>query len=373
MNRLPGFRHRIPETVTVHNQCFCIYMHEAAPTRGSFVAEYRLYNIGLYRNPWPRALPLSLANSYYMSRTALSKTASACGIPQLAEYPAELLEMIRQYSTHSLFWRAISAVALAERVCATGPEPLLIVPLYEIDRWERGGMLERWQPLEDIPTTNAKLDGLSLDASPPSPSSRRAVVRLTIDAEGIQKIELLPDRPPYVRERTESVAYMVEELATLKGVDAHFEDGLVQLYSESGYPSLRIWDTPAPPSLSQCTIYSDKKRPWRHFRTVEFDSITGLTFFYLQGALLGIHPHRANDSCALSSYERLALNKNKRDQVAWIYYPMPPSDRIQIFGARPVQLFGVNILVSHVTHPFLFSQLYHLTDTVSSDPKPPLR
>ena len=216
-----------------------------------------------------------------------------------------------------------------------------------------------------MPSTSSKLNNLSLNVPI---SSRRAVVRLTIDAEGIQKIELLSDRPPYTPERTERVAYMVEELAALKGVKACFKDGLVQLYSKAGYPSLRIWDTPAPPSLSQCTIYSDKKRPWRHFRTVELDSITGLTFFYWRGTLLGIHPHRVNDQCAMSSCERLS----KRLPVAWLYYPIAPTDRILIFGARPSEV-GVNILVCTSSHdsrsqspsitPFITRQL--LTNAIS--------
>lgn len=138
---------------------------------------------------------------------------------------------------------------------------------------------------------------------------------------------------------------MVEELAALKGVKACFKDGLVQLYSKAGYPSLRIWDTPAPPSLSQCTVYSDKKKPWRHFRSIELDSITGFTFFYWAGTLLGIHPHRVNDQCAMSSYERLP----KRIPIAWIYYPIAPSDQILIFGARPSEV-GVNVLVSPSRH-----------------------
>ncbi|KAM7188070.1 hypothetical protein V8F33_010833 [Rhypophila sp. PSN 637] len=337
--RLPGFQRRIPEAVTVHYACFSIYMHEAVPTLGRDEAERRLFTTGLYRNPWPRAHPLSLTDTYYMSRSALSKTASISGLPQLGAYPAELLEMIRQSSNHSIFWRTISVIALAERLCATSRNSLLVVPIYEIDSWERGGMLERWTPPDDLPTADSELDNLSLEATT-SLSPRRAVVRLTIDAEGIQKIELLRDRPPYIRERTASTAYMVEELATLKGVEAYFQDGLVQLYCKSGYPSLRIWDTPAPPSLSQCTIFADKKRPWRHFRTVEFDSITGLTFFYWKGALLGIHPHRVSDPCAGTSFDRLS----KRQPAAWIHYPISPSDKILIFGARPVEV-GVNILI----------------------------
>jgi len=330
--------HSTPEAVTVHNECFSIFIQECTPTLTELQAEERLFTTGLYRNPWPRAQPLSLTDSYCMSRTSLNKIASVSGLPQLAIHPVELLEMIRQVSSHSLFWRAVSVIALAEQVSATPPAPLLVVPIYEIDRWERGGKLERWTPPNDLPSASSKLKDLSLQAST---SPRRAVVRLTIDAEGIQKIELLPDRPPYCRERTESVAYMVEELAALKGVKACFKNGLVQLYSKAGYPSLRIWDTPAPPSLSQCTIYSDKKRPWRHFRTVELGSITGLTFFYWRGTLLGIHPHRVNDQCAMSTYERLS----KRLSVAWIYYPIPPTDQILIFGARPSEV-GVNILAS---------------------------
>ncbi|KAM7198712.1 hypothetical protein V8F20_006027 [Naviculisporaceae sp. PSN 640] len=335
-NRVAGVRHL--ETVTVHQECFRIYIHDAAPRLGKYRLigpESRLYTAGLFRSPWPRAPPLSLTGASEMSYAVLSQVASRCGLSQLAECPAELVEMIHQYSPHSPFWRAISALTLAERVGTTVPEPL-VVPFHEIDSWERGGKLTRWQPPRN------------LQSSSTSSRSRPPVVRLTIDAEGIRRIELLWGEPRYTSQRTDRLAFVVEELATFKGIDAHFEDGLVQLYSKSGYPRLRIWDTPTPPDLSLCTklLGSEDLQPfrWRRWRTVELDSITGLTFFYRHRVLIGIHPHRADDidTSASDTYQRLRLNQGQeKEDVVWIYHPMSSSDTINIFGSRSGDTFLV--------------------------------
>jgi hypothetical protein len=97
-----------------------------------------------------------------------------CGMPRLHTLPMELLLIIQGCSRHALLWRSISMLRLAAHVSDTEPEPLLVASLCQVSSWERGG----------------KPELLTVPSPPP-------VVRLTIDSDGISKIELLSHAPKY--------------------------------------------------------------------------------------------------------------------------------------------------------------------------------
>ncbi|KAK3376502.1 hypothetical protein B0T24DRAFT_618842 [Lasiosphaeria ovina] len=325
--------------VTVHHECLAIFLLKCTLERGDALA--RLFTVGAARSPWPMAHPLHLSGASPVAPAALDTMASICNLGELTRLPLELVEMIQQHCPHLLFWRAVSTLALAAHLSATPAEPATSMPVSNVASWERRGALRLCCP-DDVIIDTA---GSSEAVSPLILS--QAVIRFTIDAKGICKLERLPERPSYSRERTNRLAFIVEEVSALEGFTACFTDGLLQLQPPPNAPALRIWDTPSPPSLSQCTIFVDRKRPWLHFRTIELDSVTGITFFHSKGLLVGIHAHRPGDACAAASFE--SIKPRHRRNAAWIYLPVSATDQIEIIGVRPVTL-GVNILVrKHLT------------------------
>jgi hypothetical protein len=86
-------------------------------------------------------------------------------------------------------------VDLAKRLSIGRSEPLRIVPLSEIVSWERGG----------LPTLAAE------NASTALPR----IIRLTIDLDGLKKIERLSEVPPFGRERYDDRVFVLRRRTTL--------------------------------------------------------------------------------------------------------------------------------------------------------------
>ncbi|KAK3336940.1 hypothetical protein B0T19DRAFT_56151 [Cercophora scortea] len=157
--------------------------------------------------------------------------AKICKVRGLDKLPKEVMDMIWEFSPHALFWRSISTIARLPKTS----EPLRKIPLDSILSWERGG---------------------SLVTSPsPSPSlSLPPYVRLTVDLNGICKVERLPKRPVYNGDTTESLAFVVEHTRDISNIDAEVKDGLVRLRLPRSQPEPRIWNTPSPPDFATCTF-----------------------------------------------------------------------------------------------------------------------
>lgn len=132
----------------------------------------------------------------------LTTISGFCGLPRLRTLPAELLEMIQQYYRHSLLWRCISALQLADCVSATEPEPLLTVPLRSILSWERG---------------DAELKLATGFPRPPR------TLRLTIDSAGISKVERLAGPPMYAGDYSSRSAFIIQDKASIFKVVAQLK------------------------------------------------------------------------------------------------------------------------------------------------------
>lgn len=131
----------------------------------------------------------------------LQTIGEAGGLPLLYKLPLELLRMIQSYTRHALLWRSIAALQVAARVSATDPASLVDMPLSEAPSWERGKKLEeRSQPL-------------------PPPSA----LRLTIDSDGISKIERLSHLPEYSKECYTRTAFVVVQEAAVSGLTVQFK------------------------------------------------------------------------------------------------------------------------------------------------------
>lgn len=135
-----------------------------------------------------------------VDKNTLRRISRFCGFPRLYTLPLELLEMIRQQSRHSLVWKCIPALKLADCVSTLQPDPLLTVPLRDVLSWERGG----------------KLECVAESRSPPLPP----ILRLTVDSLGISKVERLPALPVYTGECASHLALIVENETYLPGAVA---------------------------------------------------------------------------------------------------------------------------------------------------------
>ncbi|KAB5572269.1 hypothetical protein GE09DRAFT_1170482 [Coniochaeta sp. 2T2.1] len=299
-----------PEFAPIHFDCFEIFRQRCSV--GASGALDRLWVLAAWRNPWRGAHPIHL--SAPMVDKAILRTISGfCGLQRLYTLPSELLEMIRQYSTHSLLWRCVAVLQLADYVSATKPQPqpLLTVPLRELLSWERNGKFKRL-----------------IGSRSPLPT-----LRLTIDSAGISKLERFPKPPMYVGESTSRFAFIVQDEASISHVMAQIKDGRLRLDLPARPPTLPIWNTPAPPSLSLCKAYPAELTSCRIISTVEMDEISGVTFFFSLGQLFGIHIHRSEESCAMDTFARDFPNRLRRT-VVWIYLPISRHDRTLVLGIR---------------------------------------
>lgn len=158
----------------------------------------RLWILSAWKNPWRGMERLRLSNDI-IDDEVLEKTARFGGIPLLCSLPREIIHMIKQYSEESVFWRCMMAIRLAACIHRTSPQPVRAMPLRSVLSWERNGELRRIEP-----------------SSPSLP-----VIQLTIDCEGIRKMERLPTRPQYSgrwSRPAKHLAYIVEDEASLEGV-----------------------------------------------------------------------------------------------------------------------------------------------------------
>lgn len=187
-----------PEFVLVHYDCYEIFRQKCALQGAD--ALHRLWILAAWRDPWQGARPIFTSSGPVVDIARLQTMGRVCGLPHLHSLPMELLLMIQGYSRHALLWRSVSVLRLADHVSDTEPEPLLVTSLCKVSSWERGG----------------KLELLKLPSPPP-------VVRLTIDSEGISKIERLSHAPEYSRCCYDHSAFIVENGASVSGFGVQFK------------------------------------------------------------------------------------------------------------------------------------------------------
>jgi hypothetical protein len=125
----------------------------------------------------------------------LALAVELCGLRGRAALPdivaANILERL-DLDRDSYFWGYIAALDLAKRHSSATSQPLRIFRLSRVLSWERGTFPQ-------------------LVASDQSREPLPSVIRLTIDNDGLLKIERLTERPKFCRERFDNLAFVVEE------------------------------------------------------------------------------------------------------------------------------------------------------------------
>lgn len=146
----------------------------------------RLWVRSAWRFPWRGAQPLDLSGRK-LDSGALKRTAEISGLSGMCRLPCELFDMIHLYARRSLFWRCISAIQLASFVTGTAPGPHFDVQLSNVLSWKRNGDIEYIEPKTQPP-----------------------IIRLTIDSDGISRVERLSSAPVYSGECNNSHRTIVQ-------------------------------------------------------------------------------------------------------------------------------------------------------------------
>ncbi|KAL6881165.1 hypothetical protein J3F83DRAFT_37397 [Trichoderma novae-zelandiae] len=173
-----------PECSPMHGGCYDLFM-AASDTKDIKALHRRLWLFTAWKRPWRMARPLYLPIRS-MHVAGLKQAAKSLGLPELSKFPPELLDQIRDNSNKSLFWKCVSALSLALDESDDLDDELVVLQLDAIVSWERHGPLK-----------------LALGATLPP------MIRITMDADGISKVERLHTVPTYAGERHKHYAYIV--------------------------------------------------------------------------------------------------------------------------------------------------------------------
>lgn len=192
--RIPSCKHcaLAPESVAFHFQCFKTFIKEYGMSLPQ-VINY-LWTIACHRRPWSQTPALGLAPCRQLNQNWVARISHDSELAGLRSIPEELLDIIRQFSPHSHLWRFVALLALTPRPISTLPPHTLA--LASIDSWRRG------------------------DREVVCEGDKRPIIKITIDSNGIHAIERLPGLPKVNLESSRHRVYIVEESASLAGVQA---------------------------------------------------------------------------------------------------------------------------------------------------------
>ncbi|KAK7414882.1 hypothetical protein QQX98_006303 [Neonectria punicea] len=154
------------DSVTIHADCFNLFLSEARFKN----KVRRLYALAHWTRPWDAVSTLRLDPGTNIQK-GIGIAAKAYSMPQLRSLPAEMVNIIWEHSRSDVVWRYASVLDRIERISNPDAVNLDSVPLPQICFWERG--------------TRPKTSAITL----------QGFVRLTIDSQGLKKIEHLETRP----------------------------------------------------------------------------------------------------------------------------------------------------------------------------------
>ncbi|KAJ4856325.1 hypothetical protein T069G_09693 [Trichoderma breve] len=313
------------EYTTVHFECYQIFLRVC--DFGELQQDYVLPKLWIsttWRLPWKNAFFMPASETYIpTSPKSLELSGQLFGVTFLHRLPLELVLAIWRESKDSLFWRCMSIIRM-------------------VTEFETG----TWQILEHTPVfrcvARKPLDLMARFAALACP-----VTKVTIDQEGIKEVERLSCRPQYAGEVHSDLTFIVEEGASLHGIEAQLQvlcDGRLRLQTtqiQHKYPY--IWNTPAPPRFSLCNAQiPDVFETWR-LQVVNTQKIIGITFFFLDDKLYDLYIHDSDESNANALYEQLSPDVQRG--AFWIYLPIGTTDRILVLGTRFISRSEYNVLV----------------------------
>lgn len=261
-------------------------------------------------------------------------TAEILGLPQLAALPSEVLQLIKAYSRGSVIWSYPAIKAKAEEMA-----------MFDERMSESDGMqyelsiVKKWHRGQDA----------ELDENPPE----SVVFRFTLDSHGLLDIERLSDWPEYESCRYRTHKYFLLGFAEAQRSWVYFkvspkscitsclvaplttgkQFGHARMIPSPSWPRpLQFWDIPSPPTKGLEFLLRPRRTDATCNRTLDLRNITGITFFYYRGALMGLHSHTLG---AVTAFPTVKDTLSKYEPyLVWIYIPVPHGDRIMRFGLR---------------------------------------
>ncbi|KAI3332702.1 hypothetical protein F4824DRAFT_286217 [Ustulina deusta] len=136
------------------------------------------------------------------------------------------------------------------------------------------------------------------------------------------------------------LAFIIEHTRDMSNIYVEFKGDFLRLCLSKNQPSLCIWNTCSPPSLSSCSFFDPaalRSRISSRLYARDLGRSRGITFFFASGQLFGIHIHLTENSCAMDTYERIYIHRRQR--IVWVYMPIAPTDRIIGLGSVWQQLY----------------------------------
>ncbi|KAM0344442.1 hypothetical protein ACHAPU_007626, partial [Fusarium lateritium] len=164
----------LTECVPIHSDCLGVFLQNGQ----QHDAWNRLWILAAWQTPWQTPWNGSEHPQFYLEpediSTSGSTLAQVLGFPKLNLLPSEIIQTIRLHSIDSPLWQLQTAQRLALTASQDVPKGSTSIRLSEIVSWTRGK-----EPI----TTKA--------------SSQPPIVRFTLDAFGIQRIERLSSYSNY--------------------------------------------------------------------------------------------------------------------------------------------------------------------------------
>ncbi|KAF5973281.1 hypothetical protein FCOIX_8849 [Fusarium coicis] len=305
-----------PESVTMHSECYRLFLQ----TYHDKPALERVWVAAAWRIPWVVRSSQSMPHIGYIEPGLVSISSSAAeglGIPQLATLPSEVLQLIASYSRGSLVWKYLIIEARAEELSRCDESPSK-----EDDMLYNLGTFKKWHRGQDA----------EFDEDPPE----SFVFRFTLDSHGLLDIERLPNWPEYKSCRYGPYKYFFLDSDEAEHTWLYFRFGHARMkLSPLLSRPVQLWDIPSPPNSTTKgleVLLVPRGTDATCVRTLDLRSITGITFFYYRGTLMGLHAHTPEDPIALTTVKDIL--SDYEPNLVWIYMPIAHGDRIVRFGLR---------------------------------------
>ncbi|KAB5584728.1 hypothetical protein GE09DRAFT_201 [Coniochaeta sp. 2T2.1] len=307
------------EAATLHTQCLQLFTRNCTCSVSDAVERLWMYMVWRKALAGPKYTSLRLpTTTEALSPHFLELVAKKCGLSEYADLPQELQDMILNHSRDSILYRYAVILESAGRLSKHQSEGLSEEAFEHVLSWSRG---ER-----------PRIVG-------PKIAEELPFIRLTIDYQGLKKVERLISLPAFDKQRYDDKVYSTEHHSRLHNSMAvmQFKDGFTRLRTQNitGWHNnqLQIWDMPSPPS-ELFKLGQNIHPTFSHQRmtTINLDAVTGLTFFIHKDMVMAIHSHTEYAWSAKSTFDRLPDWPGDSRLSTWVYVPLPPGEQLLGFG-----------------------------------------
>ena len=193
------------ESATIHTDCFNLFRRRCRAENKL----QRLWVTATWRYPWRQAPPLVLPPDDIWD--PIDDVARICRIPGLRRLPAEIKQIIWDYSQPNIIGRFSAVKRLADSLSTPQQDELVALPLCDVGTWHRG---------EDPITCKTAMN---------------PIVRLTVDSWGLKRIDRDSKSTKAREYRKDRHVFVVERPERLSGISVVFK---VHIHHYSFWPPI---------------------------------------------------------------------------------------------------------------------------------------